>query len=90
MNSGGQAKRVVLAIFFAFAEAGTKRSNLMMLDEAFKDLDPEGREACFEAVKNLNIPTVLMTTHDQDLQATKKYDQVWDMVMENDISTLYR
>lgn len=89
-SSGGQAKRVALAIFFAFSQMGTKSSNILMTDEIFKDLDPKGREACYEVLRDLKVPSIFITSHDNDLQAKNKYDQIWQMVMHNDVSKLYR
>jgi hypothetical protein len=87
--SGGQAKRVALAIFFAFSQMGTKSSNILMTDEIFKDLDPKGREACYEVLRDLKVPSIFVTSHDNDLQSLDKYDQVWQMVMKNSTSRLH-
>jgi DNA repair exonuclease SbcCD ATPase subunit len=88
--SGGQAKRVALAIFFAFAKMGTKSSNILLLDEADKDLDPLGREALYEVLQDLKFPSVFLTSHSSDQQKSKKYDQVWKMEMTNSVSRLIR
>jgi len=87
--SGGQAKRVGLAIVFAFAKMGRNTTNLLICDEPFRDLDKNGREACFEVLRDFDIGTLLVTSHDQDLSASRKYDQVWTVQMKNQISTLY-
>jgi DNA repair exonuclease SbcCD ATPase subunit len=90
MVSGGEAKRVALAIFFAFAKMGTKNSNILMLDEADKDLDPAGREACYEILQDLKVPSIFLTSHSTDQQKIKKYDQIWRVEKENHTSRLYR
>jgi len=87
--SGGQAKRVGLAIVFAFAKMGRNTSNLLICDEPFRDLDKNGREACFEVLRDFDMGTILVTSHDQDMNASKKYDQVWTVQMKNHVSTLY-
>jgi energy-coupling factor transporter ATP-binding protein EcfA2 len=86
--SGGQAKRVVLAIFFAFSQIGSKGSNILLGDEIFKDLDPRGREATYDIIRDLKIPSIFITSHDNDLDQKNRYDQVWRVVMENDTSVL--
>lgn len=88
--SGGQAKRIVLAIFFAFSQIGAKGSNILLGDEIFKDLDPRGREATYDILRDLKIPSIFITSHDNDLDQKNRYDQVWRMVMENDLSVLER
>lgn len=87
--SGGQAKRVGIAIIFAFAKMGRRTTNLLIADEPFTHLDRKGRAACYELLRDLDLGTILVTAHDQDLQATRKYDQVWTIRMENHRSRLY-
>lgn len=87
--SGGQAKRVGIAIIFAFAKMGRRTTNLLIADEPFIHLDRRGREACYELLRDLDIGTVLVTAHDQDLQATRKYDQIWTVRMQDHRSRLY-
>jgi ABC-type ATPase involved in cell division len=87
--SGGQAKRVGLAIIFSFAKMGRNTTNLLICDEPFRDLDQRGRESCFEVLKDFDMGTILVTSHDIDMQASKKYDQVWTVRMKNHQSRLY-
>lgn len=89
MISGGQAKRVGLAIIFSFAKMGRNTTNLLICDEPFRDLDQRGREACFELLKDFDMGTILVTSHDVDMQASRKYDQVWTVRMKNHQSRLY-
>lgn len=86
--SGGQAKRVGLAIIFAFAKMGRNTTNLLICDEPFRDLDKKGREACFEVLRDFNMGTVLVTSHDHDMSSLRRYDQVWTVKMENHVSRL--
>jgi len=88
MISGGQAKRVGLAIIFSFAKMGRNTTNLLICDEPFRDLDQKGREACFELLRDFDMGTILVTSHDQDMKSSKKYDQVWSVVMKNHQSRL--
>jgi DNA repair exonuclease SbcCD ATPase subunit len=87
--SGGQAKRVGIAIVFSFAKMGRNTTNLLICDEPFRDLDQNGREACFELLRDFDMGTILVTSHDQDMNAPKKYDQVWTVRMLNHTSRLY-
>lgn len=87
--SGGQAKRVGIAIVFSFAKMGRNTTNLLICDEPFRDLDQKGREACFELLRDFDMGTILVTSHDQDMNAPKKYDQVWTVRMLNHTSRLY-
>ncbi len=87
--SGGQAKRVGIAIVFSFAKMGRNTTNLLICDEPFRDLDRKGREACFELLRDFDMGTILVTSHDQDMNAPKKYDQVWTVRMLNHTSRLY-
>lgn len=87
--SGGQGKRVGIAIVCAFAKMGSKLTNLLIVDEPFKDLDPYGRKAAYELFKDLNIGTLLLTSHDEDIGVDGKYDQTWVMQMNNGVSKLY-
>lgn len=86
--SGGQAKRVGIAIVFAFAKMGRNTTNLLICDEPFRDLDQKGRGACFELLRDFDMGTILVTSHDQDMNTPKKYDQVWTVQMSNNNSRL--
>lgn len=87
--SGGQSKRVGLAIVCSFAKMGSKQSNLLMIDEPFKDLDALGRAAAYELLTDLGVDTLLITSHDNDIGIESKYDQVWTVSMKNGVSKLY-
>jgi DNA repair exonuclease SbcCD ATPase subunit len=88
--SGGQAKRVGLAIIFAFAKMGQRTTNLLIADEPFTHLDKKGRQACYDLLRDLDIGTILVTAHDQDLTSSRKmYDQIWTIRMQNHKSRLY-
>ena len=60
--SGGQWRRVSMALDFAFAEVirrkGTLRSNLMVMDEVLTHLDASGREAVGTVLRAMVGPTV--------------------------------
>lgn len=88
--SGGQAKRVGLAIIFAFAKMGQRTTNLLIADEPFTHLDKKGRQACYDLLRDLDIGTILVTAHDQDLTSSRKmYDQIWTIRMKNHKSRLH-
>lgn len=80
--SGGQGKRIGLAIAFAFAKLSKNPANILIVDEPYKDLDPQGRQACYELLRELNIPTILMTSHDTDQSNSNLYDREWCITME--------
>lgn len=86
--SGGQCKRIGLAIAFAFAKLSRKPSNLFIADEPYKDLDPNGRQACYELMRELKISTVLMTSHDTDQNNSRKYNQEWVITMKDGKSSI--
>lgn len=86
--SGGQAKRVGLAVLFAFAKLGAKTTNVLITDEPYKDLDAIGRACAFELLADLGIPSVFVTSHDQDQLAESRYDKVLVMRMQNGRSRL--
>lgn len=86
--SGGQAKRVGLAVLFAFAKLGAKTTNVLIADEPYKDLDVIGRECAFELFTDLGIPSVFVTSHDQDQLREKRYDKTLVMRMQGGRSRL--
>lgn len=81
--SGGERKRIGLAILFAFAKLGAKTSNVLIADEPYTDLDVQGREAAFELFGDLGIPSIFITSHDQDQSREKRYDKVLVMRKQN-------
>ncbi len=88
LASGGQQKRVGLAVLMAFAKLGTKTTNMLIADEPYKELDAVGRACAFELFQDLGIPSIYITSHDSDQQQVKKYDRVLTMRMQNGRSQL--
>jgi DNA repair exonuclease SbcCD ATPase subunit len=86
--SGGQAKRIGLAVLFAFAKLGAKTTNVLITDEPYKDLDAIGRACAFELLQDLGIPSIFVTSHDQDQLSESRYDKVLVMRMQNGRSQL--
>lgn len=86
--SGGEAKRVGLAILFAFAKLGAKSANILIADEPYKDLDPRGRQCTYELLRDLGIPSIFVTSHDQDQTHAGMYDRVFTMERRNRVSRL--
>lgn len=87
--SGGQAKRLAVSIVLSFTKLTAQTVNLLVADEPFQDLDPGMREVCFDLLKDANVPTTIITSHDLDI-AKKRYDQRWTVVHQNHISTFHR
>jgi len=88
--SGGQEKRVGLAIILAFAKLGQHQTNMIIFDEPFRDLDGPGRECAYEIIRDLDISTVFLTSHEVDMQSDRKYDQVWTVEMKDHQSRLIK
>ncbi len=88
LASGGQQKRVGLAVLMAFAKLGSKSTNILIADEPYKELDAVGRACAFELFQDLGIPSIYITSHDSDQQQQKKYDRVLTMRMQDGRSQL--
>ncbi len=95
--SGGQQRKLGLAILFAFTQIANRNSNIMILDEPYTNLDPKSRSACYEIIRDLlgpdrrnkNLSSIFVMSHDQDLKL-QRFDQRWSVKSDGRISTLVR
>lgn len=88
LSSGGQEKRIGLAVLMAFAKMTRKQTNIMIADEPYRDIDAPGRQYVYELFRDLGIPSIFITSHDQDQSKEKLYDKVLTVRMQNGRSTL--
>lgn len=88
--SGGQWRRESTAMTLAYAEFVAARtgirSNMLVLDEVFQHLDPQGRARVASMVRDLDYETILVITHDLDLATV--FETVDLVVMHNDVSVI--
>lgn len=87
--SGGQGKKIAIAIILAFTQLTSKRVNVLFADEPYSALDRPSRQLCDELIREAGVSSTFLMTHDLDLLA-KRYDQVWRCVMKNNVSKLRR
>eukprot|EP00236_Picocystis_salinarum_P001690 CAMPEP_0183827234 /NCGR_PEP_ID=MMETSP0807_2-20130328/2138_1 /TAXON_ID=88271 /ORGANISM="Picocystis salinarum, Strain CCMP1897" /LENGTH=1066 /DNA_ID=CAMNT_0026072391 /DNA_START=63 /DNA_END=3263 /DNA_ORIENTATION=- len=68
--SGGEQRRVALALSLAFSELGSERSNtrsnMLVLDEPFQHLDLEGCQRATTLLKSLQFRTILLVSQAYD------------------------
>lgn len=68
--SGGEQRRVALALSLAFSELGSERSstrsNMLVLDEPFQHLDLEGCQRATALLKSLQFRTILLVSQAYD------------------------
>lgn len=90
-KSGGERRRVDLAIQFALGDLARARQlapiELCVLDEVFSYLDPGGREAVVRLLKKHICPqvgTVLVISHEDDIK--DKFENVVSVTMVNEVS----
>ena len=74
--SGGERRRVDIAVLFAMASLASSRSRapvkMRLLDEVFDNLDSDGKEKVMELLRELVLPkvgTLLVMSHDDDLKS---------------------
>lgn len=91
-NSGGEKKRVDLAVYLAFqdllASRSVKKLNICLIDEAFDALDDSGMEGVVALLSEIakERSTILVVTHSAALR--QYFSNSLTMVKENGYSTL--
>ena len=95
--SGGQQRKLGLAILFAFTQIANRNSNILVLDEPYTNLDPRSRAACYDILrdllgperKNTSLSSIFVMSHEQDLKL-QRFDQRWSVKTDGRISTLVK
>jgi DNA repair exonuclease SbcCD ATPase subunit len=88
--SGGEKKRLAVAMIFALAElvSPRKRCNLIVLDEVGDGLDGIGEEAfASQLLPQLSQDTVICTSHRPGIEAAQ-FDKHWTVTKRGNRSTL--
>jgi DNA repair exonuclease SbcCD ATPase subunit len=88
--SGGEKKRLAVAMIFSLAElvSPRKRCNLVILDEVGDGLDPIGEEAfASQLLPKLSQDTVICTSHRSGISAAR-FDKHWTVTKKDNVSTL--
>lgn len=70
--SGGECKRVDLAVAFALRDlvaAGMLPCSWLIVDEPFDFLDGSGAKGLVTLLSNMNVPSVFVITHDESIKA---------------------
>ena len=93
MYSGGQLKSIVIAVFRSFRRLMNERGkgvNISAIDEIDKDLDDKHVDRLVDALENVvaDSPTCLVISHNSRLLNTMQFDRMWEVKMENEISTI--
>jgi DNA repair exonuclease SbcCD ATPase subunit len=90
MLSGGEKKRLAVAMIFSLAElvSPRKRCNLVILDEVGDGLDPIGEEAfASQLLPQLKQDTVICTSHRSGIAAAQ-FDKHWTVLKKGNVSKL--
>jgi DNA repair exonuclease SbcCD ATPase subunit len=89
-GSGGQDRRVDLAVFAAVQDLSETRSArpfpLKIFDEPFDALDSRGKELAGQWVKSIakKHGTGLLITHSEEMAVAADPDSVWEVIMDKD------
>ncbi|CAI7818506.1 unnamed protein product [Closterium sp. NIES-54] len=90
--SGGERRRVALALALAFAELAAERSgvrfDLLVLDEVFQHLDDEGVAAVAAVLRGLPQRTVVVVSQANSREALAEFGVVDWVVKRNDVATV--
>lgn len=77
-KSGGETKRINLAILLALGDLARmysqSRINMRFFDEPFENLDPEGTQRVSALLKEIDVDTCFVVSHNADLQ--QEFEQV--------------
>jgi DNA repair exonuclease SbcCD ATPase subunit len=94
LYSGGESQQIIVAIICGFAKLASLQGggvNALFLDEIFSMLNGTSKAAMVDLVSDLrasNNGTVVVITHDLEVQKTLDCDQIWTAVKKNHITTL--
>jgi DNA repair exonuclease SbcCD ATPase subunit len=94
--SGGESHKSGLAFLFGLRdlkEVYTQSSgNVLILDEPFSHLDPQGKEALIQVLKVLSqrFSSIFVVSHLPEVIEHEAWSQVWWAIREDNESKLYR
>ncbi len=94
--SGGERRKAGLAFLFGMRDlkemyTGSK-TNILIIDEPFGDLDPQGTEhllAIFQILKR-KFTSIFVISHRPEVMEHPNWDQVWWAIRENNNATLHK
>lgn len=93
--SGGERHKTGLALLFGLRDLresylGTS-SNVLIVDEPFGNLDPQGTQALLKILRSLRdrFGSVFVVSHRPEVFGNAVWDQTWWAVRENGFATLY-
>ncbi len=93
--SGGESHKAGLAFLFGLRDLKEiytgATSNILILDEPFSHLDPQGREAFINVLQALKqrFASIFVVSHLTEVIHNDAWDQVWWAVRDNNESKLY-
>ncbi|GJQ09957.1 hypothetical protein GpartN1_g1748.t1 [Galdieria partita] len=92
--SGGQRRRLGVALALAFHDIGERRCgfhcNMMVLDEIFQHLDSEGKKRVADILEKLGKESIFVVVHDMDEAMNHLPCAFHDIVMkQDDVSSVW-
>ena len=94
--SGGESHKAGLAFLFGLRDLKeiytSFSSNVLILDEPFSHLDPQGKVALLQVLRMLKdkFSSIFVVSHLTEVVNNEVWDQVWWAIRENNESTLYQ
>jgi DNA repair exonuclease SbcCD ATPase subunit len=93
--SGGERHKAGLAFLFGMRDLKEKytqtSSNVLIVDEPFGNLDPQGEESLLQILQMLRgrFSSIFAISHRPEVIQHGCWDQIWWAIRENDTATLY-
>lgn len=93
--SGGERHKAGLAFLFGMRDLKEKytqtSSNVLIVDEPFGNLDPQGEESLLQILQMLNekFSSIFAISHRPEVIQHGCWDQIWWAIRENDNARLY-
>lgn len=94
--SGGESHKAGLSFLFGLRDLKeiytSYSSNVLILDEPFSHLDPQGKVALLQVLQMLKskFSSIFVVSHLTEVVNNDAWDQVWWAIRENNESTLYK
>jgi len=89
--SSGEKRRIDIAVLLglnAILRSRVGGINLLVFDETLDTLDKSGIEGLFELIKGLNIPSIFLVSHSDDLKQEFDFNNYWTVERKGNISVL--